>query len=70
MSPLTLSDGRKIPGKRRVQPRVWRQRAEAVVRQFIYVPLSRLILTGELKTHRRWLAVYGEDGIAIVPDET
>ncbi len=41
-----------------------------VVRQFIYVPLSRLILTGELKAHRRWLAVYDENGIAIVPDET
>lgn len=41
-----------------------------VVRQFVYVPLSSLILTGELKAHRRWLAVYGENGIAIVPDET
>ncbi|HTY91621.1 MAG TPA: ATP-dependent Clp protease ATP-binding subunit [Methanocella sp.] len=41
-----------------------------VVRQFVYVPLSRLILTGEIKAHRRWLAVYDENGISIVPDET
>jgi ATP-dependent Clp protease ATP-binding subunit ClpC len=40
-----------------------------VVRQFIYVPLSKLILNGELNDHRRWLAVYDEDGINIVPDD-
>jgi ATP-dependent Clp protease ATP-binding subunit ClpA len=40
-----------------------------VVRQFVYVPLSELILSGRLNTHRRWLAEYGEDGISIVPDD-
>src|SRR5271157_2388573 len=39
------------------------------VRQFIYVPLSSLILSDEIKNHRRWLAVYDENGISIVPDE-
>lgn len=41
-----------------------------VVRNFVYVPLSSLILTGRLKAHGRWLAVYGESGISIVPDDT
>lgn len=40
-----------------------------IVRQFIYVPLSGLILSGELARHKRWLAVYDENGISIVPDE-
>jgi ATP-dependent Clp protease ATP-binding subunit ClpC len=38
------------------------------VRQFVYVPLSGLILSGELAKHKRWLAVYDENGISIVPD--
>jgi ATP-dependent Clp protease ATP-binding subunit ClpC len=40
-----------------------------VVRQFVYVPLSGLILSGRLNTHRRWLADYGEEGVSIVPDD-
>jgi ATP-dependent Clp protease ATP-binding subunit ClpC len=40
-----------------------------IVRQFVYVPLSGLILSGQLAKHRRWLAVYDENGISIVPDE-
>ncbi|MDI6896637.1 AAA family ATPase [Methanocella conradii] len=39
------------------------------VRQFIYVPLSGLILSGQIGKHRRWLAVYDENGISIIPDE-
>ncbi len=40
-----------------------------IVRQFVYVPLSRLILTGEIGEHRRWVAMYDENGISIVPDD-
>lgn len=40
-----------------------------IVRQFVYVPLSGLILSGQLTKHKRWLAVYDEDGISIVPDD-
>jgi ATP-dependent Clp protease ATP-binding subunit ClpC len=39
------------------------------VRQFVYVPLSGLILSGRLAKHKKWLAVYDESGISIVPDE-
>ena len=40
-----------------------------MVRQFIYVPLSGLILSGQIGRHKRWLAVYDEGGISIIPDE-
>ncbi len=40
-----------------------------IVRQFVYVPLSGLILSGRLAKHKKWLAVYDENGISIVPDE-
>jgi ATP-dependent Clp protease ATP-binding subunit ClpA len=37
------------------------------VEMFIGAPLSKLILTGELKKHRCWQAIYDNDNIRIVP---
>jgi ATP-dependent Clp protease ATP-binding subunit ClpC len=68
---LRLSDGAEsYLARAGYSPEYGARELRRVVRQFIYVPLSRLILTGELKSHRRWLAVYDESGITIVPDET
>ena len=42
---------------------------ERAVSNLLYEPLSKLILTGKIKCHKRWLAIYDERGISIVPDD-
>ena len=67
---LTLSDeAETFLARAGYSPEYGARELKRTVRQFVYVPLSGLILSGKIKKHKRWLAVYGESGISIVPDE-
>ena len=37
------------------------------VERLIQIPLSNLILSGELKRHARWEVIYSSDGLSIIP---
>jgi len=37
------------------------------VERLIQIPLSNLILSGELKRHARWQVIYSGDGLSIIP---
>jgi ATP-dependent Clp protease ATP-binding subunit ClpC len=67
---LRLSDGAEsFLAAAGYSPEYGAREFKRTVRQFVYVPLSGLILSGGIKKHRRWLAEYDESGIRIVPDD-
>jgi ATP-dependent Clp protease ATP-binding subunit ClpA len=37
------------------------------VERLIQIPLSNLILSGELKRHAHWQVIYSGDGLSIIP---
>ena len=40
-----------------------------IVERLIQIPLSELVLSGDLKRHSRWQAINRSDGITIIPIE-
>ncbi|MBW1887974.1 MAG: hypothetical protein JRI52_06445, partial [Deltaproteobacteria bacterium] len=39
------------------------------VEQFLQIPLSRLILSGDLKKHKNWQVVRADEKLSIIPQE-